>query len=255
MSQLPQSVSAPMVELHHVCRYFGRFSAVHGLSLAVRRGEILGLIGPNGAGKTTTIRMIAGYLAPSAGSLKVCGHDVEAEPVEARRHLGYLPENAPTWPEMSVESFLRFSGEIRGLRGRPLAAALERVVAACDLGDVRHEPTGCLSKGYRHRAGLAQAILHDPEVLILDEPTDGLDPNQKREIRALIRTLGQTKAIIISTHVLEEVETVCNQVAVIAAGQLAFSGSAEEFRRRSPGGQLDEGFRKLTGAVGAEVPR
>jgi ABC-2 type transport system ATP-binding protein len=223
-----------MIELIQATRYFGRMAAVHELSLAVGRGEVLGLLGPNGAGKTTTMRMITGYLSPSAGTIRIGGFDVEEQPVEARRLIGYLPENAPMWPDMTVEACLRFIGGLRGLHGEPLEAAVARVFAMCKLESVRLVPVDTLSKGFRHRVCLAQAILADPPVLVLDEPTDGLDPNQKYEMRQLIREMGRDKAILVSTHILEEVEAICSRVAVIAAGRLVFAGTPAEMRALSP---------------------
>ncbi len=223
-----------MIELIQATRYFGRMAAVRELNLAVGRGEVLGLLGPNGAGKTTTMRMITGYLSPSAGTIRIGGFDVEEQPVEARRLIGYLPENAPMWPDMTVEACLRFIGGLRGWRGQTLDEAVARAFALCRLESVRRVPVDTLSKGFRHRVCLAQAILADPTALVLDEPTDGLDPNQKREMRQLIREMGRTKAILVSTHILEEVEAICSRVAVIAAGQLVFTGTPAEMRALSP---------------------
>jgi ABC-2 type transport system ATP-binding protein len=223
-----------MIELIQATRYFGRMAAVNELSLAVGRGEVLGLLGPNGAGKTTTMRMITGYLSPSAGTIRVGGFDVEEQPVEARHLIGYLPENAPMWPDMTVEDCLQFIGGLRGLRGDGLKAAVSRALGMCKLECVRLVPVDTLSKGFRHRVCLAQAILADPPVLVLDEPTDGLDPNQKNEMRQLIREMGRDKAILVSTHILEEVEAICSRVAVIAAGRLAFTGTPAEMQALSP---------------------
>jgi ABC-2 type transport system ATP-binding protein len=223
-----------MIELIQATRYFGRMAAVNELSLNVGRGEVLGLLGPNGAGKTTTMRMVTGYLSPSAGIIRVGGFDIEEQPIEARALIGYLPENAPMWPDMTVEACLRFIGGLRGLRKAGLEAAVTRSLGMCKLESVRQVPVDTLSKGFRHRVCLAQAILADPPVLVLDEPTDGLDPNQKQDMRQLIREMGRDKAILVSTHILDEVEAICSRVAVIAAGRLAFAGTPAEMQALSP---------------------
>jgi len=224
-----------MIEARDLVKRFGPKIAVDHVSLTVEPGEVLGFLGPNGAGKTTTMRLITGFLHPSEGSVRIGGHDIDDDGIAARSLIGYLPENAPAYPEMSVLSFLRFTAEIRGLHGRAKADAVTRVVGMCFLEPVLHQTIDTLSKGYQHRVCFAQAIIHDPPVLILDEPTDGLDPNQKHEIRNLIQRMGrqENKAIIISTHILEEVDAVCSRVAIIDRGQLVFQGKPDELRRRS----------------------
>ena len=209
-----------MITLENVTRKFGSFVAVDNLSMTVPKGQVLGFLGPNGAGKTTTMRMISGFLTPSAGKITVCGYDVAENPVEVKRHLGYMPEVASSYNDMTVLSFLNFIAEARGLSGSAKEKAVEKVVADISLSNVLYQPIDTLSKGYKRRVGLAQALVHDPAVLILDEPTEGLDPNQKREIRMLIRDLQKDKSIIISTHVLEEVEAMCSRAVIIDKGKI-----------------------------------
>jgi len=232
----PNAVPAePVIEARELIRRFpGGIVAVDRVSLAVARGEVLGLLGPNGAGKTTTIRMCAGYLAPTAGSARLAGVDVHREPVRAQRALGYLPEGSPLYAEMSPRAMLRFIAEVRGLRGRARTAAVDRAIARARIEHVAHQPIDTLSKGYRRRVGLAQAILHEPPALILDEPTDGLDPNQKRAVRELVAELRQTSAVIVSTHLLEEVDALCTRTAVIARGRTVFDGTPAELRALDP---------------------
>lgn len=209
-----------MITLENVTRKFGSFVAVDNLSMTVPKGQVLGFLGPNGAGKTTTMRMISGFLTPSAGKITVCGYDVSENPVEVKRHIGYMPEVASSYNDMTVLSFLNFIAEARGLSGSAKEKAVEKVVSDISLANVLYQPIDTLSKGYKRRVGLAQALVHDPAVLILDEPTEGLDPNQKREIRTLIRTLQADKSIIISTHVLEEVEAMCSRAVIIDKGKI-----------------------------------
>ena len=209
-----------MITLENVTRKFGSFVAVDNLSMTVPKGQVLGFLGPNGAGKTTTMRMISGFLTPSAGKITVCGYDVAENPVEVKRHIGYMPEVASSYNDMTVLSFLNFIAEARGLSGSAKEKAVEKVVADISLSNVLYQPIDTLSKGYKRRVGLAQALVHDPAVLILDEPTEGLDPNQKREIRMLIRDLQKDKSIIISTHVLEEVEAMCSRAVIIDKGKI-----------------------------------
>ncbi len=209
-----------MITLENVTRKFGSFTAVDNLSLHVPKGQVLGFLGPNGAGKTTTMRMISGFLTPTAGKITVCGCDVAQNPVEVKRHIGYMPEVASSYNDMTVLAFLNFIAEARGLSGSAKEKAVEKVVADISLSNVLYQPIETLSKGYKRRVGLAQALVHDPDVLILDEPTEGLDPNQKREIRTLIRRLRENKAIIISTHVLEEVEAMCSRAVIIDKGKI-----------------------------------
>lgn len=223
-----------MIALRGLTRHFGSLVAVDGISLTVVRGEVLGFLGPNGAGKSTTMKMITGFLSPTAGSAAVCGHDVVAEPVEVKRRIGYLPEGAPTYGDMTPAGFLDFVAQVRGFDGAEKRRRVAEVVEKVALGSVLDQRIETLSKGFKRRVGLAQAILHDPQVLILDEPTDGLDPNQKHHVRALIRDMARDKAIIISTHILEEVEAVCSRAVIIAHGRLLADGTAEQFQARLP---------------------
>jgi ABC-2 type transport system ATP-binding protein len=222
-----------MIHVRNLRKHFGPKIAVNGVSFSVEKGEVLGFLGPNGAGKSTTMRMITGFIPPSDGTVTVGGHDVEEEPIAAKRLIGYLPENAPSYGDMTVGGFLRFAAEIRGLTGETIKKAVNRAVELCFLEPVLHQSIETLSKGYRHRTCFAQSIIHDPEVLILDEPTDGLDPNQKHEVRTLIRKMGETKAIIFSTHILEEVEAVCSRAIIIDRGQVVANGTPAELKRRS----------------------
>ena len=210
-----------MIETEHLTRRFDLLTAVDDLTLRVEPGEVLGFLGPNGAGKSTTMKMLAGFLAPSAGRAAICGHDVVTAPHAARAALGYLPEGAPAYGEMVPRSLLRFIADLRGLRGAPRRQRLDTVIGLLHLEGVLQQPIATLSKGFKRRVGLAQALLHDPRVLILDEPTDGLDPNQKHEVRTLIRSIAPEKTIIISTHILEEVESVCTRAVVIRRGAIA----------------------------------
>ncbi|MFT4583220.1 MAG: ABC-2 type transport system ATP-binding protein [Gammaproteobacteria bacterium] len=222
-----------LIEVKGLVKHFGGLVAVDGIDLEVRRGEVLGFLGPNGAGKSTTMKMITGFLAPSAGSITVCGHDVLSDPIAAKKCIGYLPEGAPAYAEMTPRSFLEFIAEIRGLSGKDKTTAIARAVEQINLEGVLRQPIETLSKGFKRRVGLAQAILHDPQVLILDEPTDGLDPNQKHEVRALIKNMAEQKAIIISTHILEEVDAVCSKATIIAKGSVLFSGTPMELAEHS----------------------
>jgi ABC-2 type transport system ATP-binding protein len=223
-----------MITVEKLSKSFGPKLAVDNISFSVQKGEVLGFLGPNGAGKSTSMRLITGYLPPSAGKVSVCGFDVVDEPLKSRRKIGYLPENAPIYSDMSVFGFLRFCAELRGLFGEVRNKAIERVVELCFLQPVVEQSVDTLSKGYRHRTCLAQAIIHDPEVLILDEPTDGLDPNQKHEVRTLIRRMGHDKAIIFSTHILEEVEAACTRAIIIDQGKIVANGTPEELKARAP---------------------
>src|SRR5438128_6488414 len=222
-----------MIKVHNLAKAFGTKHAVDGISFSVERGEVLGFLGPNGAGKSTTMRMITGFIPPTDGSVTVGGFDVVENPIEARRLIGYLPENAPAYTDMTVYGFLKFCGEIRGLRGEALAKAVNRVVDMCFLERVLHQSVETLSKGYRHRTCFAQSIIHDPDVLVLDEPTDGLDPNQKHEVRGLIRRMGEKKAIIFSTHILEEVDAACSRAIIIDRGQIVANGTPLQLRQKS----------------------
>ena len=235
-----------MLEVKEIRRSFGPIEAVRGISFKVEKGEILGFLGPNGAGKSTTMRIITGFLPPSSGTAVICGHDILDNPVEAKTRIGYLPENAPAYPDMTAIGFLDFVAGVRGFRG---ADRVARVAAAIDrsrLGAVRRQPIGTLSKGYRQRVCFAQAILHDPSVLIMDEPTDGLDPNQKSLVRNMIKEMAADKAIVISTHILEEVDAVCTRVIIINNGAVVAAGTPAEIEKMSPTGRLDDVFRRLT---------
>ena len=223
-----------MITVEKLTKTFGPKLAVDHISFSVQKGEVLGFLGPNGAGKSTSMRLITGYLSPSSGKVSVCGFDVVDESLKSRRKIGYLPENAPIYSDMSVYGFLRFCAELRGLFGEAGSKAIERVVQLCFLQPVLEQSVDTLSKGYRHRTCLAQAIIHDPDVLILDEPTDGLDPNQKHEVRSLIRRMGQDKAIIFSTHILEEVEAACTRAIIIDQGKIVANSTPEELKARAP---------------------
>ena len=240
-----------LIEIAGLTKRFGQFTAVDDVSFSVARGEVLGFLGPNGAGKSTTMRMLAGFVTPSAGTARICGHDVQEDSLAARKTLGFLPEGAPTYPEMTVLAFLRFVARIRGYRGSEVADRVEAAIALTTLAGVRQQPVETLSKGFKRRVGLAQALLHDPPVLVLDEPTDGLDPNQKHEVRALIARMAPDKAIVISTHILEEVDAVCTRAIVIAQGRVVADGTPAELEKLNPSGKLDDVFRDLTTAKAA----
>ena len=222
-----------MVRLDRLEKRFGPVRAVDGVSFAVGRGEVLGFLGPNGAGKSTTMRMLTGYLAPTGGAASVMGFDVVRQPIEVKRRVGYLPEGAPLYGDMTALAFLRFVAAMRGLDGADAAKAIEGAVARTELAEVAHRPIETLSKGFKRRVGIAQAIMHDPPVLVLDEPTDGLDPNQKHGVRRLIREMSRDKAIIISTHILEEVEAICSRAVIIARGRVIVDERPDELKRRS----------------------
>ncbi|MBL8861332.1 MAG: ATP-binding cassette domain-containing protein [Planctomycetes bacterium] len=240
-----------MIEIHNLTKEFGPLRVVDSITFTVKKGEVLGFLGPNGAGKSTTMKMVTGFLSPTAGTARICGHDVEREPMAAKRKLGYLPEGAPAYTDMTPAGYLDFIADVRGLAGDAKAARLAAVVKQVHLEQVLHQPIETLSKGFKRRVGLAQAILHDPEVLILDEPTDGLDPNQKFEVRELIKSMARDKAIVLSTHILEEVEAVCTRAIIIAKGRVLFDGTPESL---AAGGQIDRVFREITqGAAGAAM--
>ena len=235
-----------LIEIQGLTKRFGAFTAVDHVSFSVARGEVLGFLGPNGAGKSTTMKMLAGFMTPTSGSARIAGHDVQSDAVAARRELGFLPEGAPVYPEMTVIGFLRFTARVRGFHGGEARDRVEQALSLATLEGVRHLPVETLSKGFKRRVGLAQALLHDPPVLVLDEPTDGLDPNQKYEVRTLISRMAPDKAIIISTHILEEVEAVCSRAIIIAAGRVVADGVPNELARRHPSGKLEEIFRAMT---------
>ena len=221
------------ISLNGLSKRFGPILAVDNITLTVPVGEVLGFLGPNGAGKSTTMRMLTGFIEPTSGTAEICGMDVTRHPVETKRLIGYLPEGAPNYGDMTPDSYLGFIAEIRGFDGAEKRRRIDDVVEKVELGDVLHQPIDTLSKGFKRRVGLAQAMLHDPEILIMDEPTDGLDPNQKHQVRTLIRDMSRDKAIIISTHILEEVEAVCSRAVIIAQGRLVADGTPEELLSRA----------------------
>jgi ABC-2 type transport system ATP-binding protein len=236
-----------LLSIQKLTKRFGPITAVDGLEFEVGRGEVLGFLGPNGAGKSTTMKMISGFLAPSAGTAVVAGHDVRRAPQAVKAAIGYLPEGAPAYPDMTPLSFLSFVARIRGLADGEVKDAVERVIEQTRLTQVVMQPIETLSKGYKRRVGLAQALVHDPEVLILDEPTDGLDPNQKHEVRNLIMSMAAEKCIVVSTHILEEVDAVCSRAMIIARGRVLADGTPEELKARSGAASLDDFFREVTG--------
>ncbi|MGB6219521.1 ABC transporter ATP-binding protein [Haloferula sp.] len=235
-----------MIEVENLTKKFGSKTAVDHLTFSVKKGEVLGFLGPNGAGKSTTMRMVTGFLPPTHGEIRICGISVTDNPKEAKQHIGYLPESAPLYNDMTVTGFLKFGAEIRGLSGSARKEAVEKAIETCFLQSVAHQSIDTLSKGYRHRTCLAQSLLHDPEVLILDEPTDGLDPNQKHEVRQLISRLGETKAILFSTHILEEVEAACTRAVIVDQGRIVVDGTPAELLAKSGTGSLTDLFRDLT---------
>ena len=222
-----------MIVIDGLTKHFGPFTAVDRIGFSVEKGEVLGFLGPNGAGKSTTMKMITGFLAPSAGSARVCGHDIVTDTLAAQRTIGYLPEGAPAYGDMTPRGFLRFIARVRRLSGAEAEKAIDRAVEATELGGVLEQPIDTLSKGFRRRVGLAQSILHDPPVLIMDEPTDGLDPNQKFEVRKLIARMSAEKAIVISTHILEEVDAICTRALIIDRGRVVADGTPAALMARS----------------------
>ena len=234
-----------MIEISHLSKRYGALTAVDDVSFDVKAGEVLGFLGPNGAGKSTTMKMITGFLAPSSGTVRVCGHDVQSAPLAAKSCMGYLPEGAPSYGEMSVRGFLNFIADIRGLTDDRRRARLDDVIARLGLESVLEQMVETLSKGYKRRLGLAQALLHDPQVLILDEPTDGLDPMQKHEVRTLIGEIAREKTIVISTHILEEVDAVCTRAVIIARGRLVADDTPAGLKSRAPSGRLEDVFRAV----------
>ena len=233
-----------LIEIERLSKRFGAFTAVDDVSFSVAKGEVLGFLGPNGAGKSTTMKMLAGFVTPTSGTARICGEDVVDRPVAAKRHLGYLPEGAPTYPEMTVAGFLAFTARLRGYRGTEMRDRIDHAMALTTLQGVRLQPIETLSKGFKRRVGLAQSLLHDPPVLVLDEPTAGLDPNQKHEVRKLIAQMAPQKAIVISTHILEEVSAICTRAIVIARGRVLADATPAELAYR--GASLDAVFRDLT---------
>jgi ABC-2 type transport system ATP-binding protein len=233
-----------MIEADGLCKQFGHFLAVRDVSFTIPKGQVVAFLGPNGAGKTTTMRLLTGFVAPTHGTARIAGIDVQADRIAAAEHLGYLPENGPLYPDMTPMALLRFFGEARGLPSARLRSRIDAVIEQCSLDSVAHKPIGKLSKGYRQRVSMAQALLHDPEVLIMDEPTSGLDPNQIRGVRSLIRELGKSKTIMVSTHILQEVEPVADRVLFIHDGKIVFDGKPAEMRK--DGRSLEDQFHRLT---------
>ena len=235
----------PMIEAVDLCKYYGSFAAVDHLSFTIRRGEVAAFLGPNGAGKSTTMKVLTGYLSPTSGTARLAGVDVVQDRVRAAQKLGYLPENGPLYPEMTARELLTFFGEARGLASGQLQQRLDFVTEECDLSELLDKPIGTCSKGQKQRVGMAQALLHDPEVLILDEPTTGLDPNQIRHVRDLVKKLGETRTVLLSTHLFQEVEAMASRVLLVSAGKLAFDGTPEQFKARGAG-KMDQAFHALT---------
>lgn len=240
-----------MVESRGLTKYYGSFVAIKDISFTIPRGQIVAFLGPNGAGKSTTMKILSGFLAASEGTASIAGLDVRTQRLEAARHLGYLPENGPLYDDLTPAELLRFFGEARGLKEKRLLARLEAVDELCAIHEVLEKPIGKLSRGYRQRVGLAQALLHDPDVLIMDEPTAGLDPNQIRDFRANISELGKSKTVLISTHILQEVEAVAERVLLVHEGRLLFDGTPQELTH---GDSLEETFYRLTSPRQVSAP-
>ena len=234
-----------MISIKNLHRNFGSIVAVNGISFDVEKGEVLGFLGPNGAGKSTLMKMLACFLRPDSGTATICGHDILKNPIQVRRSIGYLAENVPLYNEMTVGDFLDFICDARQIKGNDRKQALDRVVPMCSIESVYHQTIETLSKGYKRRVGLAQTLIHDPEVLILDEPTDGLDPNQKHEVRELINKMAKDKCIIISTHILEEVDAICTRTIIVAKGEILVDSTPEKLKEEHQC-DLDEVFRKIT---------
>src|SRR5437868_8298425 len=235
---------AAMSDADYLSKFYGDFAACRDVTFTIRRGEVAAFLGPNGAGKSTTMKLLTGYLAPSIGTARIAGYDMANDRLEGAKRLGYLPENGPLYPDMTPRSLLRFFGTARGLSNALTEERLEKVVDLCQLGSVIGKPIGKLSKGFRQRVGMAQVLLHEPDVLILDEPTSGLDPNQIREVRETIREIGRSKTILLSTHILQEVEAMADRIIFINRGRVVFDGSPAEMQAGWP--SLDEAFHALT---------
>ncbi len=236
---------AAMIEADNLSRFYGDFTACRDVTFTINRGEVAAFLGPNGAGKSTTMKLLTGYLAPSIGSARIAGYNMATERLEGAKHLGYLPENGPLYPDMTPRSLLQFFGTARGMSRPLIEERMEKVVDLCQLGSVIGKPIGKLSKGFRQRVGMAQVLLHEPDVLILDEPTSGLDPNQIREVRETIRRLGETKTVLLSTHILQEVDAMCNRVIFINEGRVVFDGTPAQMGAEK---DLSERFHQLTDA-------
>ncbi len=238
----------PMIEAIGLAKFYGVFAACRGINFTVRKGEVVAFLGPNGAGKSTTMKLLTGYLSPSEGTAKIAGHDMSTDRIAGSMRLGYLPENGPLWPDMTPSSLLSFIGEARGMDESRKQERMKEVVDLCDLKGVMHKPISKLSKGYRQRVGMAQALIHEPDVLILDEPTAGLDPNQIHEMRNTLRRLGEEKTILLSTHILQEVGAMCSRIIVVDEGLIKFDGSVEALEHLDPSHPgLEHAFYKLTG--------
>ena len=233
-----------MIQADKLSKYYGDFAAAADVSFSIRRGEVVAFLGPNGAGKSTTMKMLTGYVSPSSGTAKIAGFDMSTQRVEGAKHLGYLPENGPLYYDMTPRSLLTFFGRARGMDAKVLKRQMEKVIELCKLGEVIGKPIGKLSRGYRQRVGMAQTLLHEPDVLIMDEPTAGLDPNQIHDVRETIKQLGETKTILLSTHILQEVTAMANRVVFINEGRLVFDGSVAELTK--DGKTLEEQFSALT---------
>ena len=238
-------MSEAMIEAVGLTKYYGEFAAIDDVSFRINRGEVVAFLGPNGAGKSTSMKLLTGYLAATKGTAKIAGHDMATDRIAGARKLGYLPENGPLYPDMTPRALLRFFGEARKMSGRYLTERIKTVIELCSLGSVLGKPIGKLSKGYRQRVGMAQAMLHEPDILILDEPTAGLDPNQIHEVREMLRRIGKEKTILLSTHILQEVEAVASRVLFINEGRLVFNGTTAEFKKND----IELRFRELTRAV------
>lgn len=235
-----------MIEAQGLSKFYGEFAAIQDVTFEIPRGEVVAFLGPNGAGKSTTMKLLTGYLAPSAGVARIAGHDMSVDRLAGSTRLGYLPENGPLYPDMTPRSLLRFFADARGLTGSQKLERISYVVDLCALGSVIGKPIGKLSRGYRQRVGMAQVLLHEPDVLILDEPTAGLDPNQIHEVRETIRRLGESKTVLLSTHILQEVEAMASRVLFINEGRMVYDGSIDQLTK--DGKSLDEHFRELTAA-------
>ncbi len=234
-----------MITVENLRRSFGPITAVDGVSFNVEKGQVLGFLGPNGAGKTTVMRMLACFLGPDSGTAKINGFDINTQPMRVKESLGYLAENAPMYNDMTVDSFLQFVCDARGISGPKRKEAIDRILPLTSIESVYHQSIETLSKGYRRRVGLAQTLIHDPDVLILDEPTDGLDPNQKHEVRELIRNMARKKCIVVSTHILEEVESVCSRTIIISKGKIMVDSTPEKIKQEH-NCSLEQAFRKIT---------
>ena len=242
---MDETNGSAMIQAAGLSKYYGAFAAIRDVSFSVPRGQVAAFLGPNGAGKSTTMKLLTGYLAPSAGTASIAGHDVFSDRLRSAAILGYLPENGPLYPEMTPLGLLRFFGEARGLSGARLRARIDAVVGQCAIAEVIEKNISKLSKGYRQRVGMAQVLLHEPEVLIMDEPTTGLDPNQIREVRTLIRDLGKTKTVLLSTHILQEVDAVADRVIMISGGEIVYDGLPADMLEA--GETMEQAFYRLTG--------